>query len=111
VLVPGEFLAGTSPLIQMLRKNHHGVQLNAEALDRLVTWIDLNAPCHGTWNEVFPVPDGAHQRRLELRKLYGGPSEDAEADAGLSSAVLSAAPPPTPRTCGSLPSPMQRTGP
>jgi formylglycine-generating enzyme required for sulfatase activity len=78
MLVPGEFHAGTSPLIQMLRKGHHGVRLDGEAMDRLVTWIDLNAPCHGTWGEVFPIPDGVHARRLELRKLYGGPTEDAE---------------------------------
>ncbi len=58
LLVPGEFHAGTSPLIQMLRQGHHGVRLDDEALDRLVTWIDLNAPCHGTWSDVFPIPDG-----------------------------------------------------
>ena len=63
----------------MLRKGHHGVRLDAEAWDRLVTWIDLNAPCHGTWGEVYPIPDGAHARRMELRKAYGGPADDPEA--------------------------------
>jgi len=89
--VPGEFHAGTSPLIQMLRKGHHGLRLDGEVMDRLVTWIDLNAPCHGTWSEVFPIPDGVHKRRLELRKLYGGPTEDTEADAALKPAVLKTA--------------------
>ena len=79
LLVPGEYHADTSSLVQMLRKHHKGVRLDAEAWDRLVTWIDLNAPCHGTWGDVFPVPDGAHQRRMELRRLYGGPEEDPEA--------------------------------
>ena len=79
LLVPGEYHADTSELVQMLRKGHHGVRLDAEAWDRLVTWIDLNAPCHGTWGEVYPIPDGAHQRRMELRKAYGGPPEDPEA--------------------------------
>jgi len=78
MLVPGEYHADTSELIQMLRKGHRGVQLDAEAWDRLITWIDLNAPCHGTWGEVYPIPDGAHQRRLALRRLYGGPEEDPE---------------------------------
>ena len=32
LLVPGEFHAGTSPLIQMLRQGHHGVRLDDEAL-------------------------------------------------------------------------------
>jgi len=91
MLVPGEFHAGTSPLIQMLRNGHHGVRLDTEAMDRLVTWIDLNAPCHGTWSEVFPIPDGVHERRLELRKLYGGPTEDTEAEAKLEPAILKTA--------------------
>ncbi len=78
MLVPGEYHADTSELIQMLRKGHQGVRLDAQAWDRLTTWIDLNGPCHGTWGEVYPIPDGAHQRRMELRKAYGGPSEDPE---------------------------------
>jgi formylglycine-generating enzyme required for sulfatase activity len=80
----------------MLRKGHHGVRLDGEAMDRLVTWIDLNAPCHGTWGEVFPIPDGVHERRLELRKLYGGPTKDPEADAALKPAVLKAVAPQNP---------------
>jgi formylglycine-generating enzyme required for sulfatase activity len=78
MLVPGEYHAGTSPLVQMLRKGHHGVRLDAEAWDRLVTWIDLNAPCHGTWGEVAPVPEGADRRRWELQRLHGGPADDFE---------------------------------
>jgi formylglycine-generating enzyme required for sulfatase activity len=79
LLTPGEYHADTSPLVQMLRKGHQGVTLDAEAWDRLVTWIDLNAPCHGTWGEVCPIPDNVHDRRMALRKLYGGPTEDPEA--------------------------------
>ncbi len=78
LLVPGEYHADTSELVQMLRKGHQGVRLDAEAWDRLVTWIDLNAPCHGTWGEVYPIPDGAHKRRMDLRRRYGGPTEDPE---------------------------------
>ncbi len=78
LLTPGEYHADTSELIQMLEKGHHGVQLDAEAFSRLVTWIDLNGPCHGTWGDVFPIPDGAHERRMQLRKLYGGPPDDPE---------------------------------
>ena len=78
LLTPGEYHANTSPLIQMLRQGHHGVNLDAAAWDRLVTWIDLNAPCHGTWGEVYPIPDGAHERRMALRRQFGGPPEDPE---------------------------------
>ncbi|MCX7046392.1 MAG: SUMF1/EgtB/PvdO family nonheme iron enzyme [Candidatus Sumerlaeota bacterium] len=79
LLLPGEYHADTSPLVQMLRKGHHGVELDAEAWDRIVTWIDLNGPCHGTWGAVYPIPDGAAERRLALRKQCGGPAEDPEA--------------------------------
>jgi len=79
LLVPGEYHADTSELIQMLRKGHYGVKLDTEAWDRLVTWIDLNGPCHGTWSDVGPIPEGAAQRRRELQALHNGPKEDPEA--------------------------------
>lgn len=78
LLVPGEYHADTSELIQLLRKGHYGVQLDVEAWDRLVTWIDMNGPCHGTWGEVSPIPENAHRRRLELARLTGAPDDDLE---------------------------------
>jgi len=69
LLTPLEFHADTSELVQMLEKGHHNVQLDEEAWARLITWIDLNAPYHGTWTEA-----GANkqilQRRKELREKY-----------------------------------------
>jgi len=79
LLVPGEYHADTSELVQMLTKGHHNVRLDEEAWDRLITWIDLNGPCHGTWGDVGPIPNDAAKRRLELRRLYGGPTDDPEA--------------------------------
>jgi len=76
--VPGEYHADTSELIQMLAKGHHNVELDQEAWERLVTWIDLNGPCHGTWSEVCAIPDGARERRRQLSQLYGGPKDDPE---------------------------------
>jgi len=78
LLPPMEFYAGTSELIQMLQKGHHNVQLDAEAWGRLFTWIDLNAPCHGTWGEFVPIPGNQRERRMALRRLYGGLEEDWE---------------------------------
>ena len=83
LLEPGAYHADTSPLVQMLEKGHQGVRLQPEDWDRLVAWIDLNAPCHGTWGEVFPIPNHAHRRRMELRAQYGGPTRDPEAVPGL----------------------------
>ncbi len=78
LLTPMEYHASTDELVQMLKKGHHGVQLDAEARDRLYTWIDLNAPDHGTWGEFVAIADHQRERRLALRSLYGGPDVDGE---------------------------------
>lgn len=79
MLTPGELHADTSPLVQLLHKGHGGVTLDPESWDRLITWIDLNAPCHGTWSDVWaPIPNDAHALRAKLKQLTGGPSEDPE---------------------------------
>ncbi len=72
MLMPMEFHADTTQLVQLLSKGHHGVQLDAEAWDRLITWIDLNAPYHGTWTEIAGAArvQPLAQRRRELLKHY-----------------------------------------
>lgn len=85
MLPPRDFHADTSRLVQILRDGHYGVELNGEAWDRIITWIDLNAPAHGTWNEVVGhvpgvgemVAEGARRRR-ELHLRYAGIDEDPE---------------------------------
>jgi len=81
LLNPCEFHADTTELFQMLKEGHYGVQLDEEAWDRLTTWVDLNAPCHGTWHEVVGEKKIAndHRRRRELLAMYGGTDEDPEA--------------------------------
>ncbi|MDP6637203.1 MAG: SUMF1/EgtB/PvdO family nonheme iron enzyme [Phycisphaerae bacterium] len=77
LLTPLEFHADTSELIQMFQKGHNNVKLDKEAWDRIITWIDLNAPWHGTWTEA-----GANKavldRRLELRKIYASVDTNPE---------------------------------
>ena len=51
LLNPGEYSANTSPLIQMLKRGHHGVRLTDAEYRKLYTWIDLNAPFWGTWTD------------------------------------------------------------
>ena len=72
LLEPMEFHASTTELVQMLRKGHHGVKLNAEAWDRLYTWIDMNCPYYGTWGEASggTKPGKLSERRQEMLKLY-----------------------------------------
>jgi len=85
VLTPCEFHADTTELVQMLRKGHHGVKLDAESWDRLSTWIDLNCPAHGTWHEaVVSVPAAEiltrRDRHREMLRLFAvGREEDLEA--------------------------------
>ena len=68
-----EWHASTSPLVRMLKKGHHGVELNKEAWSRLYTWIDLNAPHRGMWDNP-----SSERKRLELAKLYAGVSTNPE---------------------------------
>ncbi len=77
---PLEFHADTTELVQILARGHHGVELEREDWDRLITWIDLNAPYHGYWSDV--VGDSAlrrEERRAELRRRYAGLDENHEA--------------------------------
>jgi len=80
LLTPYDYHADQTKLVQMLKKGHHGVRLDKEAWDRIVTWIDMNTPAHGTWKEItkpeFPKDYG--KKRAELMKRYGGISFDPE---------------------------------
>ena len=42
-----------SRLVDVMRSGHHDVQLDRESLDRVVTWIDLNAPYYGSYASVY----------------------------------------------------------
>jgi len=81
LLTPLDFHADTTRLIQLLRKGHRGVRLDDEAWDRLVTWIDLNTPFHGTWGEIVGEKKVAKQRerRREMLARFAGREEDPEA--------------------------------
>jgi len=80
VLAPMEFHADTTDLVHLLARGHHNVTLDAEAWDRLITWIDLNAPFHGTWSEIAGRERVAPyaQRRRELRMLFNNLDDDPE---------------------------------
>ena len=70
VLYPYEYHVSTSPLIQMLKKGHHGVELTEKEWKTLYNWIDFNAPYHGTM--VAEKHNGYDQieRRIELTNKY-----------------------------------------
>jgi formylglycine-generating enzyme required for sulfatase activity len=72
LLTPMDFHASTMELIQRLRVGHHGVTLEPEAWDRLITWIDLNTPAHGTWHEIVGAEKVAkpRERRMAMAAKY-----------------------------------------
>lgn len=76
---PTEYDPDVSYLIQLLRSGHGGGHLDPQSWERLYTWIDLNAPMFGRWQDVFtknPLPN--HQQRISVRKMYGGIEDDPE---------------------------------
>jgi formylglycine-generating enzyme required for sulfatase activity len=77
MLMPMEFHADTTDLVQMLKAGHQGVQLDEESWDRLITWIDLNCPYHGTWGEI-DRPGRQVARRRDLLRLYAGVEDEPE---------------------------------
>lgn len=78
-LAPMEFHAGTTELVQLLEKGHHGVALDAESWDRLTTWIDLNTPFHGRWTDIVGERiRKTMDRRRELLRKYANVDVDPE---------------------------------
>jgi formylglycine-generating enzyme required for sulfatase activity len=80
MLRPMEYHASTSELVQMLEKGHHNVALDAEAWDRLQTWVDLNVPYVGHWLPDDFAGYDQHKRRIELAKRYANVDVDPEAE-------------------------------
>jgi len=97
VFHPWEYHASTSRIVQLLQMGHYGVQLDAEAWDRLITWIDLNAPFHGNWRDII-ADDNTElvrhnfERRHEMRRRYAGTDSllDDDPNVDYHAAVLSA---------------------
>jgi formylglycine-generating enzyme required for sulfatase activity len=90
MFTPLDYHFNTTELGQLLAKGHHGVKLDAEAWERLATWVDLNAPFYGTWGEIPQFcedPAGAKKladvnaRAMELRRKHVpmGPHPDYDA--------------------------------
>jgi|GEM_PF-28042 len=83
-LAPMDYHAETTELVQLLRKGHHGVRLQAAEWERLFCWIDYNAPFHGEWSTIVGEESAraAESTRAEMRKRYANVEENHE-DKGL----------------------------
>jgi formylglycine-generating enzyme required for sulfatase activity len=80
MLAPMDFHASTTELVRMLRTDHHGATIDDEGWDRLITWIDLNTPYHGTWREMVGAKavDPLAERARAMRRAFTGRDEDLE---------------------------------
>ncbi len=80
LLMPTEFSPNTTDLFRLLVKGHYGVQLDAESWDRIITWIDMNAPYHGYWSEQADIEVVQHwnKNRLQLQALYANITDNQE---------------------------------
>ena len=117
LLDPMEFHASTSPLVQMLKKDHHGACLSETGWKQLYTWIDLNCPFYGKWSpKPFPtdrfVQGCTNQvaRRKALNRAYADLADDPEADYDRYAALVAArgplpsiSPSPTPKAAPATP--------
>ena len=97
ILNPLEFHASTSPLVQMLKKGHHGVRLGADGWRQLYTWIDLNCVFYGKWgpkgfksNSFVQGCTNQVERRKELLSAYAHLSDDPEAEYDRYAALVAA---------------------
>ena len=52
-LPPKSWGSNASPLIRHLRKGHQNVKLDAESMNRLITWTDLNGPYYPTSHSAY----------------------------------------------------------
>ena len=54
IQMPYSWGSHASRMVEVLRKGHNDVTLDAESFDRIVTWIDINAPYYPSYASVYP---------------------------------------------------------
>ena len=83
LLVPMEFAANTTELVQIIKGGHYDVKLSEKEWEDLFTWIDMNTPYHGSWTNIAGENGKQHietiaKRRIDLAQLYGSDAIDFE---------------------------------
>jgi hypothetical protein len=73
---PKDYFAHGGTLAKLLSEGHEGVDLDAESRQRIIDWLDLNAPLYGTysWNKDEwrqPDPQGEKALRAFVRQRFG----------------------------------------
>jgi hypothetical protein len=73
---PNDYFAHGGTLAAMLLEGHENVKLDAASRQRIIDWLDLNAPLYGTysWNKDEwrrPDPHGEIMLRAHIRQRFG----------------------------------------
>ena len=73
---PKDYFAHGGTLAGILLKGHENVDLDPESRQRIIDWLDLNAPLYGTysWNKDGwrqPDPEGEKALREHIRRRFG----------------------------------------
>jgi hypothetical protein len=82
ILPPYSWGSNRSRLVKLLDEGHHDVKLDSVSVDRIVTWIDLNAPYYPShqsyyWQNTAGRSPLDHQQLLELGKLVSASPSSA----------------------------------
>jgi formylglycine-generating enzyme required for sulfatase activity len=80
MLIPMEFHSDQTELMQMLDNGHHNVVLDKEAYEKLICWIDFNAPFHGRRSDIpsYPKTLTGRTMREKYREMFGAPVTNFE---------------------------------
>lgn len=80
MLVPMDVHADQTELMQILNKGHYNVKLDKEAEEKLICWIDFNAPFHGRRSDIanYPNTEKSHEMRKLYREMFGAPECNEE---------------------------------
>ncbi len=70
VMLPYEYHANNSYLVQLLKNGHYGVELTDNEWRTLYNWIDYNVPDKGSLNALENHGCDQYTRRIELNKKY-----------------------------------------
>jgi hypothetical protein len=54
ILPPYTWGSHKSKIVQVLQEGHYDVELDPESFDRIVTWIDINAPYYPSYASAYP---------------------------------------------------------
>ena len=80
MLVPMDVHADQTELIQLLQKGHHNVKLTTEEMEKIVCWIDMNAPYHGRRSDIssYPRTEPGRKLRAQYAPMFGFEEPDLE---------------------------------